>query len=323
MFYLLTDYSIFKNGGAIINGKDVTEQYKHNQLFARVKGKWSIYIVETSDKMLKLLISSSKRHEAYNLLNLFKCFYTVAIQSLPMGALDNDIQLLEFVKKPNLNWGKNDWIKYLNRKVHSYDADDFKLTTMLDSGLGIFSHDEAKELKILLENAFEDARLIEASANLYQSLILFDGNMNGSYYQSHYTRERECLNKDTIEKAYYEQREKYELSFLSGFKAIERLLNVNDVKRKEVCNVLDNSGLNFSSSHLKYKRYFEIYKGKPEYSSQEEMIVHFLDIRNTVGAHANKNPPIDKMISFDSIYEIQYFVSLWLDKYISEIIKNA
>lgn len=316
MYYLITDLAIFNNGGAIINGIDITDKYKRSQLFTREKGEWSIYIQRTEKNAFKLVLSCKSRKEAYYLLDLIKCFYTVIIQILPLGAFDNDTQIIEFMRLPKDTWTKDDWLVNVNSKVHNFHEYDFEFKNYLDSGLGIFTYDEAEKLINIIKICYSDYRLIESFRNLYQSLLLLNGNINSSYYNSHYQRERPDVNKDIIEKAYYENREKYELSFIAAFKAIERLLNVNDIKKNEISKVLNESDLGFVKAESKYERYFEIFNGNTKYSTYEEMVYHFLDIRNTVGAHANKKPPIEKIISFDSIYEVQNFVSLWLELYL-------
>jgi len=314
---MIMDLAIFKNISKKINGIDITKKYKYEQLFARVPGEISVYIID-SGYNYRLIISSKSRRNAYSVLYLIKGFYTLIVPNLSYsGTLQNN-QLMEFYKRPKASWRNDDWLSNLNKSVHQnyFNFDDLKIE--LTTATGIFDHDEAKYLKNLIEREYGNQRLAEAMNHARESIQLFNGIMNSSYYYSHYIRDRKNLTRQAIEKAYYEKKETYELAFLAAFKAIERLLNVNDIKRREIKTVLNNSGLVFTNAEKKYERAFEKFIGFKRIINQSELVEHFLNLRNTVGAHANKNPPQSKVIAFDSIYEIQYFLSIWINEYLEE-----
>lgn len=319
MFYLINGLAIHKNFSSIIDGIDITQKFKKEQIFARTKGQWSLYIIETGE-IFRLVISTKERRTAYDLLYLLKGFYTIFIPNLAISEENCDLQLLEFRKKPNKDWTEEEWFNNLNQKVHYSFIDYNDLSIQLQTTMNILFHGEAEQLKLILENAMDDIRIIETLNHIRQSIQLFNGVMSPSYYHSHYKSNREQLSKDSIEKAYFEMKEKYELAFLAAFKSLERILNVNDIKRKEINNVLLNSGFDFTKPQKKYIRAFEGYKNLKEDIYQNEIIEHFLNLRNTVGAHANRKPPADRIISFDNIYEIQHFVINWIEDYFEEVL---
>ena len=132
--------------------------------------------------------------------------------------------------------------------------------------------------------------------------------MPGSYYSSNYIWERKKLTRWDLEKRYLEMRPRYEVAFLAAFKAIERFLRVNDIKKHSLEKSFKKLPYPNVKCSSKYSRFHEIFSGLPKRTTNGEIIGHFLNIRNIVAAHANQNPPPRFIVSEDSLFEIQLFV---------------
>jgi len=156
--------------------------------------------------------------------------------------------------------------------------------------------------------------------HLNQSLALFFGFMASSYYSSHYMHERKMLSHWDLKKHYFEQRARFEVAFLAAFKAIERFLQDNDLRKGTVSRALTRLRYKDIKPDTKYVRWFEIYSGYPRRSTYCEMIKHFLEMRNVVAAHGNRNPPRRFFISQDNLYEIQAFVAEMFCKAIDAVV---
>jgi hypothetical protein len=154
-----------------------------------------------------------------------------------------------------------------------------------------------------------DDALLEAFSHLGLSRTLVNGSMSGSYYYHHYRHDRRRLDHHQLRREYLENRERYELAFVSSFKAIERFLNSSQIKKHNVANLLLERGCPTILPTTEYQRLHETFLGLPQKLTYEEVIHHFLILRNVVGAHANRNPPKKFCISRDSIFEIQLFVA--------------
>ncbi len=322
MYYLISDYIIFRNSG-VSDGETVkSNNYSEDKLLAEKNNSWSIYIVPTSDEQCHLIIKTDERNIAYRLAYLIRGFYTVIIQISPFASFGHDCMLYEFINKPTKDWDDEKWLNELNPEVHDYYAEIPFLKIEINRGTGIFTYLEEELLVSYLTNIFNNDHIIESLNHLFHSYCLFDGNMNGSYYHAHYKRDRYEIKHEVIEKFYYESKQTYELAFLSAFKGIESLLKVNDIKKKQIKMILANCEYDFIDPNNFYTRYFEIFSGHEEQVKQEDLIRHFIELRNTVGAHANKQPPKNHIITSDNIYEIQFFLSNMINLAIQSHIKS-
>ncbi|MGH7592808.1 MAG: hypothetical protein ACRELE_03010, partial [Gemmatimonadales bacterium] len=68
-----------------------------------------------------------------------------------------------------------------------------------------------------------------------------------------------------------------------------------------------------------YRRFHEIFRGYKKRTTVEEILKHFLRIRNAVAAHANSTPPRDLMLSEDNVYEIQNLVTFLIDRAVRRV----
>jgi hypothetical protein len=169
---------------------------------------------------------------------------------------------------------------------------------------------QAKQLELMpqyMSTLVGDRAIAEAYRQLSLSRALFAGTMNASYYHFHYRYERSQTRRSTIEKRYLEERERYELALVAAFKCIERLFGVNDIKRAELSKVFASLPYRSIKQGGGYTRRFEIFSGHKKRTTVGDILLHFLNLRNVVGAHGNRSPPRDFILSEDNIYEVQSF----------------
>jgi hypothetical protein len=132
--------------------------------------------------------------------------------------------------------------------------------------------------------------------------------MTSSYYHFYYRWDRRFEKKYLREKKYFENRTRYDLAFVSAFRSIESTLGKPQVKNHEIklcLNNLDSQyGTHFSTS--KWVSYHEVFSRTKKFRSCEEVITHFLKLRNAVAAHANPKPPF--VLNGEQLFEIQKLV---------------
>ena len=210
-------------------------------------------------------------------------------------------KLSEVTRAPQISWKRADLAKYLrDKRVNMQDAHP------LGGGRAVLP-----EQMILLgpytESLFSDIHLSEGLAHLGYSRVLFYG-VAASDYKFHYQKDRRSMTRQDMQEAYYEHWERYELAFISAFKGIERLLRVGQIKRDAIEAKLLALGYAGIAPNTIYRRQFEVFSGLRRRTSFAEIIGHFLDICDVVGAHANPNAPRKFILSEDSVFEIQLFL---------------
>ena len=156
-----------------------------------------------------------------------------------------------------------------------------------------------------MRKAIRNPNIADALVHLEQSHYIVSGFMTGSYYCAHYRWDRRFENKYLREKKYFENRTRYDLAFVSAFRSVESILGKSQVRKHEIKASLTNLdsqyGTHFSST--KWVSHHEVFSGMRKFRSYEEVISHFLDLRNAVAAHANPKPPF--ILNEDQLFEIQ------------------
>ncbi|MBP8083574.1 MAG: hypothetical protein KBH06_07570 [Spirochaetes bacterium] len=258
------------------------------------------------------VIKSKSRKEAYHISNLI-CGY---LSLSAIGVENNDINLLvEIDDIPNFSMEDIDLLRIINNKMHSnWKLEDVEL---LSAGIYVL-HEELMKLQKVLHNIYNNIILADCFTHFIQSLRILNGNMSISFYYSHYQYEILDVTNEIREKSYFEYRTLYEAAFTCAFKGIERFFNVNDIKYNDVKNIISNCKIKEIETNPNYTRNFERYIGLPIETNYEEILKHFVNLRNICGAHANKMPPLDKFIYFDNVFEIQCFLKCLIYDLISE-----
>jgi hypothetical protein len=229
-------------------------------------------------------------------------------------------RLVTFDEMPRLSWTKKDWNKY-NKFVLENDCVIFKLSSEFDFFYGneYLKNREYYFLKGFIENFWNDRILIESINYMNCSLEMFDGNILNNFPLYEFRDKPFRLSEEVLEKSYLEFRTKFEISFLSAYKGIERLFCVNQIIKKDIKNHLINLGIDpeskYNCMYLKLNNAYKI-------ENYFECINLFRDVRSTVAAHSNKNPPYEKQINLYLIYEIQKFLNELIQSYIEKMLKR-
>lgn len=317
-YYLVTDYLIpvyIEHEGSlgITNCKpDERRQYfaeqglklPKNYIIARLAPKTSVRVVFFEIDHGLFLIEAPNQPTAYRVLRALDGFFYLYNGEAP--SLDRSIPKLNELKRmPNSNWTRDKLIEELrerNTEISPTNVYEFH------SGWVVPQYD----IRLLgpgLEAIYPNVYLVEALSHLGYSRYLFYGYMVGSYYHCHYKHDRSELSHHQMQKKYFENRERYELSFVSAFKGIERILKVGQIRKHEINDRLVDLGIPDIRPETTYRRWHETFSGLKKDISYSDIIEHFLDIRNVVAAHANPSPPDHFLISEDSLIEVQLFLS--------------
>jgi hypothetical protein len=287
-----------------------------NYRIANLDGKTSIHVVFFDVDHGHFLIKTSRQANAYAALRALDAFFFLASGNAP--DLDRMVpRLLELDHVPTTTWKCED----VQREVSSRnDLPDATIRSWLYSGgRRCIPQDEMRLLGPYVEAIYKNRSLAEALNHLGHSRFLFNGYMVGSYYQCHYRHDRSHASAHDMRNAYFENRERYELAFVSAFKGLERFLSLNQIKKNNV----ERAVIDLRSQHIQptttYQRRHEVFSGHPKKIPYLDLIMHFLDIRNTVAAHANPSPPKKFWISEDNLMEIQLFLKELCSKRLDEV----
>lgn len=275
-----------------------------NYTIARLTQKTSVRVVFFEIDHGLFLIEAPNQPIAYRVLTALDGFFYLTKGDVP--SLDRSIPKLNELKRmPNSNWTQDKLIEELrdrNIEINPTNVYGFH------SGW-VVSQYYMRLLGPGIEAIYPNVHLLEALSHLGHSRYLFYGYMVGSYYHCNYKHERNELSRHQMQKKYFENRERYELSFVSAFKGIERILKVGQIRRHEIGDRLTGLGIPDIQPETMYRRWHETFSGYKKNISYSDIIRHFLDIRNAVAAHANPSPPDRFLISEDSLMEVQLFLS--------------
>ncbi len=253
------------------------------------------------------MITAASRRRAYEIGEAVNGYFSVFLgyeQDLKRGGF----WLHECRLVPRATWSEKVFVQnLLHLDRDSPDHETFELHA-LQSGYGL-QYDHIELLARYLPTLTQSARLIAALRHFVQSRHLFTGYMVGSYYYSHYRHERRESPRWLMEKRYYEDRAQYELGFVSAFKAIESFFGTQQLTKHTLSEAFRRLPFKAVTRDRPYRRRHETFSGFRARSTYGEMILHFLDVRNAVAAHANPSPPRHLTLSEDNLFEIQRFVT--------------
>ena len=283
-------------------GKQIPPQGEKVFFNDRKVGTLSIFVFDVVRSLF--LIKATSQRKAYSIANCFR-----AILGIYTGNFLID-RIYEFLVE--LNCLPNSRMKYQELvrtykppqkdSVESVDTDI--LTSELQSGPLILL-DQVKWCCEFMRKAMRRPYIADALLHLEQSHYIISGFMTASYYYAHYRWDRRFEKKYLREKKYFESRTRYDLAFVSAFRSVESILGKLQVKKHEIKACLSNLdsqyGTHFSTS--KWVSHHEVLSGMRKFRPYEEVITHFLDLRNAVAAHANPKPPF--ILDEDQVFEIQ------------------
>jgi hypothetical protein len=267
-------------------------------------GKISLFVHGAYDAFILIAASSQKR--AYLLGNGLRAAISVFHGNAPTDRTYYDY-LLELSKPPTTDMTRRDLANCINISL-SIDRRD-RSFLVLELGTGsIVNHIDLSEGCIVVANSLRNPRMLDALLHLEYSMRLVCGFMSGSFYDSHYSREREELTRYQIERIYLENRFRYDSAFVSAFRGLECILGKPYFMKNDIpvrLRKLDNEfGTSFAMS--RYRLWHESFSSKRKWSTYPKLIEHYLKLRNSVSAHGNPSPPF--IVMEDQVFEIQFLI---------------
>lgn len=246
---------------------------------------------------------------AWSIYGYLATFHGVLPKSEKFG-----LALKELKNVPPKGWTERELVSAFrdsNTLAPEFEIGDFRGGQFLTSELDVMPN--------YVKAIYSNRVIREALAHLTQSYTLFYGHMTPGFYHYEYRLERIKWTQRYLRKLYLENRPRYEIAYVAAFKAIERFVAGGDIKKQEVNSKLDRLPYKSINSTTAYTRWHEIFLGLPCDITYGEIIRHFLDIRNAVGAHANERPPKKFTLTEDHLYEIQNFAQELLLTALEEI----
>lgn len=287
-----------------IRDNSISHTVLQNRTLVSISRQIEVKVVYFNWGTGNILIKATGLREAYKIARAFQTYLTVFCEVTPNEDRFGDY-LIELSHIPQFSWTDED----LARAVTSrQNLEPLSGILPLYTGQYLFAHylsDVEKYVPII----YHDVHISNSTAHLDQSYALFYGLMSESYYYYHYARDRVVQSQDELLKDYLEHKPKYELAFLAAFKAIELLIGNGNINKSRLKSVFQSNPYTLIKHDSVWERFHEIFAKKPQHCSFEELLEHFLDMRNVVAAHGNRKPPKHFLITSDNLFEIQRFAS--------------
>jgi hypothetical protein len=282
--------------------KEMNVTISNYELIQFSKDCW-IRVVFTEFDQGIFLIRAKSRSDAYRIGNLIRGYLAIFWSLTPPNdRLYFYLQEIPIIPKKEMTWDE------IIEKIPGSEMYDSELLIGEFRSGPVLTENQIDSLKQDIPKLFADQRLSDTFDHLTTSLGLYDGSMTGSYYYFHYSRDRKATPKWVMQKKYLENRQKYELAFLAAFKGVERFLKGSQIKAHETKALFSSLPYSKVKKQKTYTRFHETFSGFKKKVAPNEIVNHFLAIRNVTGAHANRNPPQEIYISEDNIIEIQRFL---------------
>ena len=336
-YYLLLDYIVpvfadHGNGHVSMTGPLQTESddkrdfYTYDPFLAlpktsrlfEVEPGIVLYVAYYDVDVGHFVIGSASRSKAYQLATILRAMFSLFHGWQPDDRTGHYF-LQELKRLPRPDWDENRMLAEL-REFNYGIFDDFIYE--LRRGYHVM-HDAYTRAPNFIKQTWGKIDIIEALDHLLESRFLFCGFMVGSYYVCHYANDRRAVPGWELEKRYFESRYRYETAFVAAFKGIERFFGVNQIRKNNLEAVLETRTAFGISPETRYTRYHEIFSGHEKHGTYKDLLSHFLNLRNIVAAHGNKNPPERAKLIEDNVFEIQMFLLELLSKAIYADEKEA
>jgi len=318
-YYLLNNYLVYDHSNG--DRKSKKKYYKEtgnkppkNFSFLKISKDLEVRVVFYDIDIGHFLIKAPSRREAYGIANAIRGFLGLICGWLPADRSSSAFFLLELNKIPKPSWTKTDLVNELRRTHKLFITVDEEIILAELSGGYIVNRRDFNYLSSFVSAAINAPNLNGAIRHLLESRFLFDGFMTGSYYTSHYSRDRKAIPRWVIQKRQLEDGYRYELAFLAAFKGIERFFSVSRFKKHDIPKLFKRLSYEDVTEKTKYVRFHEIFRGKSREITYGEYLKYLLDIRNAVAAHSNANPPEDLILSEDNLFEVQLFLTELISK---------
>lgn len=327
-YYLLMDYTVpvftdYENGNVSMTGplqsqaddkREFYRQHPHTPLpktarMLEVEPDVVLYVAYYDVDVGHFVIGSDSRRKAYCVATVLRALFSLFYGWQPDDRTGHYF-LQELKRLPRPNWDEGRMLEEL--REYNWGIDDY-FVHELRRGYHV-THDAYERVPDFIRRVWGSLDVIEALDHALESRFLFHGFMVGSYYTCHYSRERRATPDWEKERRYFENRYRYETAFLAAFKGIERFFGVNQIRKNNLDSILRSRKELGIEARTAYKRYHEVFSGHEPDVTYEELLSHFLDLRNIVAAHGNRNPPEKAKLIEDNVFEIQLFLTELLNK---------
>lgn len=262
-----------------------------------IQGKTIIHVAYLDFDKGNLVIHASARRDAYDIADCIWGYFSLIGRT--SESVGNTFFLLETRRRPKQSWSERELLAALHEIEKDADHSEIRA---LRSGYTLQTWD-LQRLRLFVPQLLARQYLRDSLSHLAQSQLIFDGPS-----AHHQMPDRRFNNRRWEEKRYYENRRRYELAFVSGFKALEAFFGVNDIKQREVSRIIDahrSADIRAASS---YQLLYPVTGSRRLGVSYAETLAHLLRVRNAVAAHANRNAPRDLFVSERRLIELQRFV---------------
>lgn len=327
-YYLLMDYTVpvftdcgdghvSMTGPLQSRGQDKREFYRKDPRvplpktarMLEVEPGVVLYVAYYDVDVGHFVIGSESRRKAYQVATILRALFSLFCGWQPDDRSGHYF-LQELKRLPRPDWDEKRMLEELQELNYGL-FDDF--VHELRHGFHVM-HDTYERVPDFIRRTWGSLDFIEALDHALESRFLFCGFMVGSYYTCHYSRDRRVMPDWEIEKRYFENRYRYETAFLAAFKGIERFFGVNQIRKNNLDSILRKRTDLGIQPATAYKRLHEIFSGHAQDVTYRELVSHFLDLRNIVAAHGNRNPPEKAQLIEDNVFEIQLFLMELLSK---------
>lgn len=275
------------------------------KVFLRVTryGRLSVFVHGAYEAFI--LIAAISQRRAYLIANVFRAATTCFQGQAPSN--NYDAYLLELASAPMPDLSRRNLARSIEQR---YDGDrdpDIALEMAIGSGTEL-NHVQIARACDIVREAITQPVILDALLHLEYSRTLVWGFMVGSFYESHYRRDRRELSRYELERTYLENRFRYDSAFVSAFRGIECVLGKPHFKKTHIPGLLSKADRSYGTTFAsrRHRSWHEVFSTKKKWWSYEDLIAYYLKLRNAVSAHGNPSPP--HIVMEDQVLEIQYLL---------------
>ena len=267
-------------------------------------GRISLLVFGPYDALI--LIVAPSQSKAYLLSNAFRAVTTC----FDGNSYHNDCDyLLEIGCRPTSEMSRKNLTQAI--ALHSHIPEGSIEETMIELALGsgtVLDHIQLTKACDIVKEALSRPLILDALLHLEYSCNLVWGFMVGSFYESHYSRDRREISHYRLEHVYLENRFRYDSAFVAAFRGIECILGKPHFKSDHIQSLLARTDHTYKTrfSSSRYRSWHEVFSSRRKWWLYADLIAYYLKLRNSVSAHGNPSPP--HIVMEDQVFEIQYLL---------------
>jgi len=275
------------------------------KVFLRVPryGRLAVFVHGAYEAFVLVVACSQRR--AYLLANAFRAAVTCFQGQAPGN--NCDAYLLELASAPTPDLSCRDLARSIEQRYGGDRDRDIALEMAIGSGTGL-DHIQIVNACEVIRQAITQPAILDALLHLEYSRTLVWGFVVGSFYESHYSRDRRDFLRYELERMYFENRFRYDSAFVSAFRGIECVLGKPYFKKIHIPELLSMADRRYGTAFAsqRYRSWHEIFSTKKKWWSYSDLIAYYLELRNAVSAHGNPSP--HHIVMEDQVFEIQYLL---------------